>query len=173
MKFSAMEKFVIKRNGNYRPFSWYKIEAAIEKGFGSVMQETDPQVIGQVSKALESKVTWAVEEIQDIIEKEIFEAGHFKVLKSFVLYRHTRKMQRDHVNGMEENTTYVNSTQTIEEYTGKSDWRIHANANTSYSNAGLVNNVSGKIIANFWLDSVYSKEEGYAHRNADIHIHDL
>jgi anaerobic ribonucleoside-triphosphate reductase len=168
-----MEKFVIKRNGNYRPFSWYKIEAAIEKGFDSVMQITDPQVIGQVSKALESKETWAVEEIQDIIEKEIFEAGHFKVLKSFVLYRHTRKMQRDHVNGMKENTTYVNSTQTIEEYTGKSDWRIHANANTSYSNAGLVNNVSGKIIANFWLDSVYSKEEGYAHRKADIHIHDL
>ena len=55
----------------------------------------------------------------------------------------------------------------------QTDWRINANANTSYSNAGLVNNVAGKIIANYWLDKVYSKEEGYAHRNGDIHIHDL
>jgi ribonucleoside-triphosphate reductase len=71
------------------------------------------------------------------------------------------------------NGTYVDSTQTIEEYIGQTDWRINANANTSYSNAGLVNNVAGKIIANYWLDKVYTKIEGYAHRNGDIHIHDL
>jgi ribonucleoside-triphosphate reductase len=67
----------------------------------------------------------------------------------------------------------VDSSQTISEYVEQTDWRINANANTSYSNAGLVNNVAGKIIANYWLDKVYNKEEGYAHRNGDIHIHDL
>jgi ribonucleoside-triphosphate reductase len=90
-----------------------------------------------------------------------------------MIYRHTRKMQRENVDGISDETTFVNSTQTIEEYIGQTDWRINANANTSYSNAGLVNNVAGKIIANYWLDKVYTKEEGYAHRNGDIHIHDL
>ena len=94
-------------------------------------------------------------------------------MRSFILYRHTRKLQREHINGLNDDTTYVDSSQTIEEYISQTDWRINANANTSYSNAGLVNNVAGKIIANYWLDKVYSKEEGYAHRNGDIHIHDL
>ncbi len=90
-----------------------------------------------------------------------------------MLYRHTRKLQRDSTGSIDSNTTYVNSTQTIEEYIGQTDWRINANANTAYSNAGLVNNVAGKIIANYWLDKVYSPEEGATHRNGDIHIHDL
>ncbi len=64
-------------------------------------------------------------------------------MRSFMLFRHTRKLQREHVNGLNEDTTYVDSTQTIEEYIEQTDWRI--NANTSYSNAGLVNNVAGKI----------------------------
>lgn len=67
----------------------------------------------------------------------------------------------------------VDSSEAVSEYISGSDWRINANANTGYSNAGLINNVAGKIIANFWLDEVYSPEEGGAHRNADIHIHDL
>ncbi|HOI82989.1 MAG TPA: ribonucleoside triphosphate reductase, partial [Campylobacterales bacterium] len=70
-------------------------------------------------------------------------------------------------------TTYIDSTQSVEEYIGGADWRINANANTGYSNAGLINNLAGKVIANYWLDRVYSKEEGYAHRNGDYHIHDL
>ena len=69
--------------------------------------------------------------------------------------------------------TQISCTDTVDEYIGKSDWRINANANTGYSNAGLVNNVAGKVIANFWLDEVYSKEEGDSHRIADYHIHDL
>jgi ribonucleoside-triphosphate reductase len=103
----------------------------------------------------------------------LFEFGAYEVMRSFMLYRHTRKLQREHVLGLTEDTTYVDSTQTIEEYISQTDWRINANANTSYSNAGLVNNVAGKIIANYWLDKVYTKEEGFAHRNGDIHIHDL
>ena len=69
--------------------------------------------------------------------------------------------------------TQVNSSTTVREYIDKVDWRINANANTGYSNAGLVNNLAGKIIANYWLDEVCSPDEGQAHRNGDYHIHDL
>lgn len=69
--------------------------------------------------------------------------------------------------------TLVDSTLAVREYIGKADWRINANANTGYSNAGLVNNLAGKLIANYWLDEVCSPEEGHAHRNGDYHIHDL
>ena len=69
--------------------------------------------------------------------------------------------------------TPVDCSEAVSEYISGSDWRINANANTGYSNAGLISNVAGKVIANFWLDEVYSPEEGLAHRQADIHIHDL
>ncbi|MBL7890779.1 MAG: ribonucleoside triphosphate reductase [Bacteroidia bacterium] len=168
-----MNTYVIKRNGEYKPFHLFKISDAIKKGFESVKKDHDQRVIDDVSKQLTSKEVWAVEEIQDIIEKVLYDRKYFDVMKSFMLYRHTRKMQREHVEGLNDDTTYIDSTQTINEYIMNTDWRINANANTSYSNAGLVNNVAGKIIANYWLDKVYNKEEGYAHRNGDIHIHDL
>ncbi|NHE56494.1 ribonucleoside triphosphate reductase [Cyclobacterium plantarum] len=168
-----MEHYVIKRNGEFEPFKPYKIEDALKKGFKSVDAPYTTSLFEKILFRLQAKTTWAVEEIQDIIEQELFEAGLFEVMRSFMLYRHTRKMQREHVAGLNEDTTFVDSTQTIEEYVMQTDWRINANANTSYSNAGLVNNVAGKIIANYWLDRVYSKEEGYAHRNGDLHIHDL
>lgn len=168
-----MEKYVIKRAGEYKPFDLFKITDALKKGFSSVNVAFDEKVLDEIILHLEEKDTWSVEEIQDIIEKVLFEKKYFEVMRSFMLYRHTRKLQRDAVNGIETNTTYINSTQTIEEYIGQTDWRINANANTSYSNAGMVNNVAGKVIANYWLDKVYSPEEGYAHRNGDIHIHDL
>ena len=168
-----MEKYVIKRNGDYKPFQSYKIKDAIEKSFASVSVPYDKSVFENVIEIIKNKDTWAVEEIQDTIEKTLFQKEYFAVMRSFMLYRHTRKLQREHIQGLNDDTTYVDSTQTIEEYISQTDWRINANANTSYSNAGLVNNVAGKIIANYWLDKVYSKEEGYAHRNGDIHIHDL
>ena len=168
-----MEKYVIKRNGDYKPFEPFKIKDAIVKSFTSVSLPFDERVFENVIAIIDTKDTWAVEEIQDIIEKTLFKYQYFTVMRSFMLYRHTRKLQREHIQGLNDDTTYVDSTQTIEEYISQTDWRINANANTSYSNAGLVNNVAGKIIANYWLDKVYSKGEGYAHRNGDIHIHDL
>ncbi len=77
------------------------------------------------------------------------------------------------IGGGEGAASLVDCKQTVEEYVLRQDWRVNANANTSYSNAGLINNAAGKIIANYWLDHVYAPEESQAHRNADIHIHDL
>jgi ribonucleoside-triphosphate reductase len=168
-----MEKYVIKRNGEYKPLDLFKIKDAIRKGFASANMPYNKNIFINILKYLNEKETWGVEEIQDLIEKEFFTNNYFEVMRSFMLYRHTRKLQRETLKGIEVDTTYINSSQTIEEYIGQTDWRINANANTSYSNAGLVNNVAGKIIANYWLDKVYTKEEGASHRNGDIHIHDL
>ncbi|TYR32983.1 ribonucleoside triphosphate reductase [Sphingobacterium phlebotomi] len=168
-----MEKYVIKRNGVYAPLETYKIQDAIQKGFKSVSYPIDDRIFERVLKDLADKDIWAVEDIQNIIERQFYELGYFDVMKSFMLYRHTRKLQREHIDHFNDDTTYVNSSQTVAEYIRQQDWRINANANTSYSNAGLINNTAGKIIANYWLDKVYNKEEGYAHRDGDIHIHDL
>lgn len=166
-----MVETILKRDGTQAEFLSFKIEDAIKKAFKSERVIYDSSVFFNVLDRLKSKRVVAVEDIQDSIEKELYKARYFEVMRSFILYRHMHKMQRDAL--LDEDTTYINSTQTIEEYINKSDWRIKANSNTGYSNAGLVNNTAGKVIANYWLDKIYSKEEGYAHRNGDYHIHDL
>ncbi|EAK0827446.1 ribonucleoside triphosphate reductase [Campylobacter fetus] len=160
---------IIKRDGSLQDFASYKIENAITKAYKSAIKKPNAELIKNVLSVVKDKMS--VEEIQDIIEKALFDSGDFSVMRSFMLYRHTHTMQRG--GELDERTTYINSTQTIEEYIGKSDWRIMANSNTSYSNAGLINNTAGKVIANYWLDAVYNDHEGAAHRNGDYHIHDL
>ncbi|CAD7288195.1 hypothetical protein LMG7974_00888 [Campylobacter majalis] len=165
---------ILKRDGKKQEFKAYKIVDAIKKAFESENVKYDEKIFTNVvQNVFQNTDTISVEEIQDAIEKELFKANYFDVLKSFMLYRHTHKMQREQILGLSEDTTYINSTQTINEYINGTDWRISANSNTSYSNAGLINNTAGKVIANYWLDTVYSKEEGLAHREADYHIHDL
>jgi len=166
-----MVEYILKRDGTYKQFQSYKIEDAIKKAFHSENVSYDETIFINVLKKLEQKRTVAVEDVQDMIEYELYKGRYFDVMRSFMIYRHTHKMQRDNI--LEDDTTFISSTQTIEEYINGSDWRIKANSNTGYSNAGLVNNTAGKVIANYWLDKIYSKEEGYAHRNGDYHIHDL
>jgi ribonucleoside-triphosphate reductase len=164
---------VLKRDGTTQEFKAYKIQDAIKRAFKSESTIYDDSVYKNLISKVERKRIAAVEDLQDMIELELYKARYFDVMRSFMIYRHTHKMQREHIVGLNEDTTFVNSTQTIEEYINKSDWRIKANSNTGYSNAGLVNNTAGKIIANYWLDKIYSREEGFAHRNGDYHIHDL
>ncbi len=168
-----MISIIIKRDGSSQRFVPFKIEDAIKKAFHSEVKAYDKSVFYDVMQSIESNQELSVEEIQDSIEKSLYEHQHFEVMKSFILYRHMHKIQREQILGLDEDTTYVNSTQTIKEYIDKADWRINANSNTGYSHAGLINNTAGKVIANYWLDTIYSKEEGYAHRDGDYHIHDL
>ena len=166
-------KYIIKRNGNKEIFESYKIKDAINKAFISESIKFDEQVFLNVLKRIQDSNLISVEEIQDIIESELFNCGYFRVCKSFIQYRFLHKLQREKYNEIEKETTYINSSQTVEEYINGTDWRIQANSNTSYSNAGLINNTAGKIVANYWLDKIYSDEEGMAHRVGDYHIHDL
>ena len=166
-------KYIIKRDGSKNEFKPYKIEDAIKKAFKSQNETYNQNIFISVIEQIENNQLEAVEDVQDMIEKTLFSFGYFIVAKAFITYRFLHKMQREQILGLGSDTTFVNSTASVEEYIQKSDWRINANANTGYSNSGLVNNLAGKVIANYWLDKIYTKEEGYAHRNGDIHIHDL
>ncbi|WP_419764752.1 MAG: ribonucleoside triphosphate reductase [Arcobacter sp.] len=168
-----MKKYIFKRDDKKEEYLSYKIEDAIKKAFKSVQENYDSRIFFNVANKIELNDELFVEDIQDIIEKELYNFKYFEVMKSFMIYRHTHKLQREHILGLNDDTTFINSTQTVEEYILKSDWRVNANSNTGYSHAGLINNSAGKIIANYWLDKIYSSKEGYAHRNADYHIHDL
>ncbi|OCL82750.1 ribonucleoside triphosphate reductase [Arcobacter porcinus] len=168
-----MQKKIIKRDGSRVDFKAFKIEDAIRKAFKSVNFIYDKTIFSSVLSKVKLENINTVEDIQDCIEKELYQSKYFEVLKSFMLYRHLHKIQREQIFGLNQDTTYINSTQTIQEYINGEDWRIKANSNTGYSHAGLINNSAGKVIANYWLDKVYTKEQGYAHRSADIHIHDL
>ncbi|MFK2821676.1 ribonucleoside triphosphate reductase [Arcobacter sp. YIC-80] len=164
---------ILKRDGKKEKFESFKIEDVIKKAFKSVNTKYDQTIFFNILDLINEKRVITVEDVQDIIEKELYKARYFEVMKSFMLYRHLHKIQREQVLQLDKDTTYINSTQTIQEYIDGTDWRINANSNTGYSHAGLINNSAGKVIANYWLDKIYSKEEGYAHRNADYHIHDL
>ncbi len=164
-------KKVIKRDGTYQNYFPYKIEDAIKKAFDATGVSYDVNVFEEVIKQIQKIETPEVEYIQDLIEKSLYKHGYFDVMKNFMLYRHLHKLQRE--NLLDREATYINCNTTIEEYINKVDWRINANSNTGYSHAGLINNTAGKVIANYWLDKIYSPEEGRAHRDGDYHIHDL
>ncbi|NRB11223.1 MAG: ribonucleoside triphosphate reductase [Rickettsiaceae bacterium] len=108
------------------------------------------------------------QECLNIVAQELAYAELFEVLKHFLIIK-----DKDNTTLEQCSDTMISSKDVVEEYINKRDWRINANANLDYSNAGLINQIAGKAIANYWLDVVYAKEEGEAHRCADIHIHDL
>ena len=164
---------IIKRNGKRERFEAYKVQQAIEKAYHASQEEYNPLVYANVLDALKKEEYLPVEKVQDTIERELMRAGAFETARNFIKYRFLHKLQREQIAGVYQGNTWVDCKQTIEEYVGNTDWRIKANSNTTYSNAGLVNNTAGKVIANYWLDQVYTPEEGAAHRNGDYHIHDL
>ena len=108
-----------------------------------------------------------MEDIQDSVENVLIQCGYSEVAKAYILYRDQRQRMRTDKKVM------VDVASSINEYLEKLDWRVNANANQGYSNGGLILNVSGKVTANYWLSHVYPAEVGEAHRNGDIHIHDL
>jgi ribonucleoside-triphosphate reductase len=138
-----MQIEILKRDGKKEKFEAFKIEDAIKKAFKSVNTIYDKSIYFSVLFEIKSKNLKAVEDIQDLIEKELFKSEYFDVMKSFMLYRHLHKIQREQILGLTNDTTYVNSTQTIQEYINGEDWRIKANSNTGYSHAGLINNSAG------------------------------
>ena len=164
---------IIKRNGKRERFEAYKVQQAIEKAFHASQEEYNPLVYANVLDKLKHEEYLPVEMVQDRIEKELMRAGAYDTARNFIKYRFLHKLQREQIAGLYQGNTWVDCKQTIEEYVGNTDWRIKVNSNTTYSNAGLVNNTAGKVIANYWLDQVYTPEEGAAHRNGDYHIHDL
>ena len=164
---------VAKRDGTLAPFDSTKIYNAINKA-GTTTKEFGEEeswlLTAQVLKVLKHKFESqlpTIEQIQDIVEQVLISANYFATAKAYILYRDQRQRTR------EDKKVMVDVESSINEYLEKLDWRINENANQGYSNGGLILNVSGKVTANYWLSHVYPAAVGEAHRNGDIHIHDL
>jgi ribonucleoside-triphosphate reductase (formate) len=164
---------VRKRDGSRVPFDSGKIRNAIVKA-GSASGEFDQfeaelltvQVIKVLCHSHRAGIP-GIEQIQDIVEHVLISSNHLKTARAYIVYR------EQHTKLREDRRTVVDVFSSVNEYLARIDWRINANANQGYSLGGLILNVSGKVIANYWLNHVYSAEIGAAHREADIHIHDL
>lgn len=164
---------IVKRDGSLTTFDQGKITAAIEKA-GEATGEFGPDeaiiLSGQVCKVIAHRFEGAsptVEEIQDIVEQTLITANHFETARAYIVYREKRSQTR------RDRETYIDVTGSVNEYLSRADWRVNANANQGYSLGGLILNVSGKVIANYWLSHVYPPAVGDAHRNGSVHIHDL
>lgn len=164
---------VTKRDGTLAPFDSNKIYNAIKKAGESTDEFGESEswlLTSQVLKVLKHKFSESlptIEHIQDIVEQVLISANYFATAKAYILYRDQRNRART------DRKVMVDVESSINEYLEKLDWRVNANANQGYSNGGLILNVSGKVTANYWLSHVYPAEVGEAHRNGDIHIHDL
>ena len=160
---------VIKREGRTVAFDERKISDALARA-GAATGEFGigraAELARVVTERLSRRVT-GIEQIQDEVERVLGESGHLATARAYIVYREQhRALRRDR-------SVAVDVERSVNEYLARQDWRVHANANQGYSLGGLILNVSGKVIANYWLNHVYPPEVGLAHREADLHIHDL
>ncbi|MCF6313816.1 MAG: ribonucleoside triphosphate reductase [Verrucomicrobiales bacterium] len=173
MKTAAMPCSVIKRDGTRLVFDAEKIYLAIAQAgaaSGEFSHDEARLLAGQVIKVLGHRfkdLTPNIEHIQDIVEQVLITANHFQTARAYIVYREQHNTLR------RDRKTVVDVASSVNEYLDRLDWRVNANANQGYSLGGLILNVSGKVIANYWLSHVYPPEIGTAHRDGDLHIHDL
>ncbi|MCW5634067.1 MAG: ribonucleoside triphosphate reductase [Rubrivivax sp.] len=164
---------VLKRDGRVAAFDPAKIVDALARAGTATgafeRAEAERLALQGVLPRLRASgaPTPPIEQIQDAVEATLFDAGHRRTLRAYTVYREQHRRLRD------TRRTLVDVQAAMDEYLEQRDWRISANANQGWSLGGLILNVSGKVVANYWLDHVYPPEVGRAHRDADIHIHDL
>jgi len=165
---------VRKREGKIVPFEIVKIKDAITKAFEAEEKKYDENIIDflalKVTADFEEKVVdniIGVEDIQDSVERVLIKAGYAEVAKAYILYRRLHDKMRNMKSTILDYKDVVNS------YVNVTDWRVKENSTVTYSVGGLILNNSGAITANYWLSEVYDDEIAEAHRNCDIHIHDL
>ncbi|MDA8128298.1 MAG: ribonucleoside triphosphate reductase [Betaproteobacteria bacterium] len=170
---AGMPREVIKRDGQRAAFDAAKIRSALLRAgqaSGEFGADEADLLTAQVMKVLIHSFRNAppdIERIQDVVEQSLIAANHLATARAYIAYRESHKKLR------EDRKTVVDVEASINEYLSRQDWRVNANANQGYSLGGLILNVSGKVVANYWLNHVYSPELGAAHRDGSIHIHDL
>lgn len=165
---------VIRRDGERIAFDASRIVAAIAKAgeatteFGSEEAWLLTQQVVKVLKyRFSNTIAPSIEQIQDVVEQVLISSNYYKTARAYIVYREQREKAR------KDKRAVVDAISSINEYLDRSDWRVNANANQGYSLGGLILNVSGKVVANYWLNHVYTPEIGDAHKNGDYHIHDL
>ncbi len=165
---------VVKRDGETDDFNLAKIRGAIEKAFKATGKEYTDDIIEllglRVTADFQSKIEDGVvhvEDIQDSVETVLEQAGYTDVAKAYILYR----KQREKMRNMK--STILNYKEIVDSYVKVEDWRVKENSTVTYSVGGLILSNSGAVTANYWLSEIYDEEIANAHRNCDIHIHDL
>ena len=165
---------VIKRDGERVDFTLSKINDAIMKAFTATEMQYSNDIVDllslRVSADFQDKIkdgAVSVEDIQDSVEKVLGQAGYEDVAKAYILYRKQREKMRTMKSTILDYKDVVNSYVKVE------DWRVKENSTVTYSVGGLILSNSGAVTANYWLSEIYDQEIADAHRNADIHIHDL
>ena len=165
---------VKKRDGKITEFNLAKIGEAIRKAFEAQEKNYNQDIIDmlalKVTAAFEPKIKdglVSVEDIQDSVESVLIQAGYDDVAKGYILYR----KQREKIRNL--NSTLLDYKEIVDGYVKVTDWRVKENSTVTYSVGGLILSNSGAITANYWLSEIYDEEIGKAHKNADIHIHDL
>ncbi|MDR1428392.1 MAG: ribonucleoside triphosphate reductase [Bifidobacteriaceae bacterium] len=166
----ATAQCVVKRDGSTAPFHFDRIASAIARA-GAATGEFDAAEANILARFVVRKLypgsRPSVEQIQDLAESTLINAGYRATARAYIVYRESHSRLR------QDTRVVVDVESSINEYLDRSDWRVNANANQGYSLGGLILNTSGKIIANYWLSHVYAPEVGEAHRQGDLHIHDL
>ena len=165
---------VIKRDGKITDFDLNKVSVAITKAFEAQNKQYVPAIIDmltlRVTADFENKIEnnlVHVEDIQDSVEHVLEQSGYTDVAKAYILYR----KQREKIRNMK--STILDYKEVVNNYVHLEDWRVKENSTVTYSVGGLILSNSGAITANYWLSEVYDEEIACAHKNADIHIHDL
>ncbi len=165
---------VVKRDGKSAEFNVSKIAEAIKKAFEAIDKQYHPSTIDflalKVTADFEPKIQnnlIAVEDIQDSVESVLIQAGYADVAKCYILYRRQREKLRNL------KSTILDYKELVNSYVNITDWRVKENSTVTYSVGGLILSNSGAITANYWLSEIYDDEIANAHKNADIHLHDL
>ena len=165
---------VVKRDGEIAEFRLDKIAEAVKKAFDATENEYSSDMLDLLAlrvtsdfqkKIVKGKVS--VEDIQDSVENVLIQAGYSDVAKSYILYR----KQTEKIRNMK--STILDYKEIVNSYVKVEDWRVKENSTVTYSVGGLILSNSGAVTANYWLSEIYDTEIAEAHRNADIHIHDL
>ncbi len=165
----APVRSVCKRDGRIVPFDPAKIRYALLRA-GLATGEYGADEVERLTAQVSAQCPAGhpdVETIQDLVEDALIVCGYRRTARTYISYREKRRLTR------EEGRVQVGVEDTVTEYLDRRDWRVQANANQGYSLGGLILNISGKVVANYWLNHVYPQEVGRAHREAALHIHDL
>jgi ribonucleoside-triphosphate reductase len=160
-----------KRDGRIEPFDSSKITKAIEKAgdatteFGHREAQKLTLRVLTLANQLRLEAVPDVEELQDIVERVLLDSPYYKTAKAYILYREQHAQIRQ--------ITTKASIDLVEDYLQKLDWKVKENSNMCYSLQGLNNYISSDVTSEYWLNRIYPPEIRRAHKNGDIHIHDL
>ena len=165
---------VVKRDGRIVDFEISKIANAMKKAFDATETNYNQSVIDflaiMVTADFQPKIKDElihIEDIQDSVESVLSRGGYENVAKAYILYR------KQHENLRAVSDTVLDYKKTVDNYLKINDWRVKENSTVTYSVGGLILSNSGAITANYWLSEVYDEEIANAHRNGDLHLHDL